>query len=61
MQQTKKMKLVGKEDNLLIFKDEIGDEEKFRCAEECKKEVLGSVGKVVTLKIVSGTIIKVEK
>ena len=55
------MKLVGKEDNLLIFKDEIGDEEKLRCAEECKKEVLCSVGKVVTLKIVSGTIIKVEK
>ena len=55
------MKLVGKEDNLLIFKDEMGDEDKFRCAEECKKEVLSSVGKVVTLKIVSGTIINVEK
>ena len=55
------MKLVGKEEDLLIFKDKEGNEDKLRCSEDCKKEVISSVGKLITAKIVNGTIIKIEK
>ena len=58
---TKQMKLVGKEEDLLIFKDKEGNEDKLRCSEDCKKEVISSVGKLITVKILNGTIIKIEK
>ena len=55
------MKLVGKEEDLLIFKDQVGNEDKVRCLEDCKKEVISSVGKFIRIKILNGTIIKIEK
>lgn len=55
------MKLVGKEEDLLIFKDQVGNEDKLRCSEDCKKEVISSVGKLIIVKILNGTIIKTEK
>ena len=55
------MKLLGKEEDLLIFKDEEGNEDKLRRSEDCKKEVISSVGKFIRVKILNGTIIKVEK
>ena len=54
------MELVGKEENVFIMKDEQNIEEKLKCKDELKADVISSIGESIIVKIVNGTIVEIK-
>ena len=55
------MELVGKENDVFIMKDEQDIEQKLKCKDELKSDVISSIGESIIVKIVKGTIVEIKK
>ena len=54
------MELVGKENDIFIMKDEQNIEEKLKCKDELKSDLISSIGESIIVKIIKGTIVEVK-